>query len=219
MESLDKCPLFWRIEKAEQKAVLSCLKARQRGYIKGAYILASGEITKQFGIVLSGRISIIEVDFWGNRNILARVGTGGMFAEAFACTGNHKLTVSVEADESCEVLFLDAGQMLTPCEKGCSFHGQLIRNMIGILAQKNQMLTQKMAHITKRSTRAKLLSFLSEQAGEAGGPCFTIPFNRQELADYLSVDRSALSSELGRLKKDGFLDFHKNQFELYASQK
>ena len=146
--------------------------------------------------------------------ILAHVGRGGLFGEAFSCAGKGTLPVSVAASETTGIMLIDYRKIVTTCSSACVFHMQLIKNMMRILAEKNILLTQKMEHLAKRTTRDKLLSFLSAQALLAGSDTVDIPFNRQELADYLCVDRSALSRELGAMQAEGLLKYEKNRFEL-----
>lgn len=214
LDILKKVPLFEGVAPEDLTEMLGCLSSTNKSYKKGEYIFTAQDPPVTVGIVLTGTVHVIKEDFWGNRAILARVGSCGMFGEAFACAQVDKLPVSVVATELTEILFIDYKKIITTCSSACHFHTRLIQNMLHILAQKNLLLTQKMEHIVKRTTREKLLSYLSQQAVQAGSAYFSIPFNRQELADYLSVDRSALSSELGKLQKEGALDFHKNEFHL-----
>lgn len=157
---------------------------------------------------------VIREDFWGKRKIVSRIDPGGLFGEAFACAGTESLPVSVMAAEDSEVLFINCRRITTPCEQVCSFHIDLSRNLALLLAEKNIALIQKMEYITQPTTREKLLAYLSEQARLAGEKTFEIPFNREELADYLSVERSAMSAELSKMRKDGLIIFRKNRFEL-----
>ena len=207
-------PLFANMNKTELESMLKCLSARKAAYAKDVYILSAGNNIKDVGIVLSGSVNIIKEDFWGNRAILAKIHSGEMFGEAFAFSKIEKLPVSAVAAEKTEILFVDFGKIATTCSSACIFHTQLIQNMLKILAHKNIMLTQKLEHIVQRTTREKLLSYLSEQAMKSGSNSFSIPFNRQELADYLSVDRSAMSNELCKLRDEGILEFQKNNFKL-----
>lgn len=207
-------PLFTSIDKNDLEAMLKCLSARKASYAKEEYILSAGDNIKDVGIVLSGSVNIIKEDFWGNRAILAKIQSGEMFGEAFAFAKLQKLPVSAVVAEKSEILFVDFGKIATTCSSACIFHSQLIQNILKILAHKNIMLTQKLEHIVKRTTREKLLSYLSEQALKSGSNSFSIPFNRQELADYLSVDRSAMSNELCKLRDEGILEFNKNSFKL-----
>ena len=164
--------------------------------------------------MLTGNVHVIQEDFWGNRTILANIEPGELFGEAFSCAGLDKLPVSVLAVQDSEVLMIDYRKIITTCSSSCVFHTALIHNMLRILADKNVMLTQKMELLTKNTTREKLLAYLSLQAQQAGSTKFNIPFNRQGLADYLSVDRSAMSAELSKMQKDGVLVYKKNRFEL-----
>ena len=214
MNILRTSPLFSQIDEKDLPSMLNCLCARKADYKKDTYIFCSEDIVKDVGIVLIGSVNVIKEDFWGNRAILTKMQVGELFGEAFSFAGAKRLPVSVVAAEKTEVLFLDFRKISKTCSSNCNFHAQLIANMLEILAQKNIMLTQKLEHIVKRTTREKLLSYLSEQAIKSSSNSFTIPFNRQELADYLSVDRSAMSNELSKLRDEGILDFTKNNFEL-----
>jgi CRP-like cAMP-binding protein len=213
-EVLRACPLFAGIDESELQALLDCLSASKRHFAKGSFVFMTGENVTAVGVVLSGSVHVLQEDFWGNRTILAHVGPGGLFAEAFSCAEVDKLPVSVIAAEPSDILFIDYKRIATTCSSACTFHTGLIKNMMHILAQKNVQLTQKIEHVTGRTTRAKLLAYLSAQARKAADNIFEIPFSRQELADYLSVDRSAMSNELCKMRDEGILRFHKNRFEL-----
>lgn len=156
----------------------------------------------------------MQEDYWGNRAIVERVAAGGLFGEALSCAEIERLPASVLAAEDAQILQIDYRRIVTSCSSACGFHSALIRNMIGILASHNVMLAQKMKHLTQHGTRAKVLSYLSAQAQQAQSNSFDIPFNRQELADYLSVDRSALSDTLSRMQREGVLRFRRNRFTL-----
>lgn len=186
--------------------MLSRLAVRDVEYKKDSYLYMAGNQVSEIGIVLSGSVIIIKEDYWGNRTIISRMSSSDMFAESFAFAGTDKLPISVVAAENTEILFLDC--------KNLGFHTALLNNMVRILANKNIMLMQKIEHISCRTTRDKLLSYLSVRAMETKSQSFTIPYNRQELADYLCTDRSAMSKELGKLRDEGLLTFHKNYFEL-----
>ncbi len=213
-EVLKKCALFEHIAEAEISGLLKCLSAKEKKYKKNDFIFSEEDTPTYVGIILSGSVCIVKEDFWGNRAILTKLGVGDLFGEAFSCAGVKKLPVSVIASDDAEVLLVDYKKIITTCSTACVFHTRLISNMIKILANKNIMMTQKIQHIVKRTTREKLLSFLSEQALKSKSNTFTIQFNRQELADYLSVDRSAMSNELCKMRDEGILNFNKNNFEL-----
>ena len=206
--------LFDRIKEDDRSEMLKCLNAKKKQYKKGSTVLGRGGRTSEMGMVLEGSVHMVKDDFWGNRSILGQASPGQMFGEVYACLPRQGLEVDVVAAEDTEVLFLDVGRILTVCSSACSFHTRLIRNLLTILAEKNLMLTHKMEHMAQKSTRDKVLSYLSMEAEKQGGPEFAIPFNRQQLADYLSVDRSAMSRELSRMKAEGLLDYHRNRFRL-----
>ena len=199
-------PLFRDIAPADLASLLDCLDARERAYEKGAWLLRRGEWTDRLGLVLSGTVHILREDFWGSRSIVGLAGPGEIFAESYALAG-EPLEVSVLAASDARVLFLRVETALTGC-------GQLTRNLTALLAEKNLTLTRKMRHMARRTTREKLLSYLSAQALRSGGPEFDIPMDRQQMADYLAVDRSAMSAALGKLRDEGVLEFRKNHFRL-----
>ena len=206
--------LFRDIEEKQLESLLGCLTAVRRTYAKDEFVFMADDKAEAVGVVLSGGVYVIQEDFWGNRAILAHIGPGGLFGEAFSCAEVDKLPVSVVAAENSEIMLIDYRKIVTSCASSCVFHARLIKNMLRILAEKNIMLTRKMEHLSKRTTREKLLSFLSNQAATAKNSTVTIPFNRQELADYLCVDRSALSRELSSMQDEGLIKYDKNRFEL-----
>lgn len=216
MPLLSASPIFNGVEEAEIFSMLRCLDARESVFRRGEYILRAGEPAGDMGLLLTGSALVAQEDFWGNRNIMARVSPGQLFAETFACAPGAELTVSVVAEEGCRVLFLNVGRVLTTCPTACAHHSRVIRNLLAELAVKNLGLSEKMTHMARRSTREKLRSYLSAQARRQGSADFSIPFSRQQLADYLSVERSGLSAELGKMRDEGILDFYKNHFTLYG---
>ena len=206
-------PIFAGISEEGDDQVLACFSARPRHFDKQAMLLRAGD-APVMGVVLAGSVHILQEDFWGNRSLLGRAGPGDLFAEAFACAGVLRLPVSVEACEPTDVLLLDAGRLSAVCPAACPHHVQMIRNLLRLMAEKNVGLARKVEHMARRTTRDKLLSYLSAEARRSGGSAFSIPFNRQQLADYLAVDRSAMCSELSRLREEGLLDFHRSAFVL-----
>ena len=215
---LKQTTLFQGMTDTELESILHCQAPRCHQYARQDFLFHAGQRAHAIGIVLEGTVTVLKEDFWGNRNILAKLGPGQLFAEVYACTRNQPLDVSVMTDEGTTVLFLDVRRILTLCPSPCAFHARLIRNLLFAVAQKNLQLNAKLTHLTQRTTREKVLSYLSEESLKQGGPAFTIPFNRQQLADYLSVNRSALSKELCRLQEEGLLQFHKNHFTLLGLQ-
>ena len=213
-EFLASTPLFQGVSPENVGKMLSCLSIRQRTYEKDAYIFTAEDTPAEIGVVVRGSVNLIKEDYWGNRAIITKIAAGGVFGEACSCTTVRSIPVSVVAAERSDILFLNYRKVTTTCPNACPFHTALIQNMLGLIASKNLMLTNKISHLVKRTTREKLLSYFSEQAERTGSNSFTIPYNRQELADYLSVDRSAMSTELGKLRDEGLLEFHKNEFTL-----
>jgi CRP-like cAMP-binding protein len=212
--SLKKSPLFQGVSEEELGSLVKCLGCTLKSYGKGEPVYLAGDFVREIGIVVAGRVHIVKDDAWGNSNIIAEISVGEMFAEAVVCGGVGVLPVTVVAAVATEVCFMDFQRVISTCSSACMFHTLLIRNMIGVFARKNIMLAGKMEHITKRTTREKLLSYLSEQSRLRESKSFEIPFDRQELADYLSVERSALSAEMSKLKAEGVINYRKNHFEL-----
>ena len=215
---LRQVPLFQGIREQDLSAMLRCLAAREAHYPRGALLLLAGQPVREMGLVLDGHAVVLTEDYWGNRNILSSLQAGDLFAEVFACNPGFPAQVSVEAAGEVSGLWLDGGKVLAPCCSGCTFHLALIRRLFEMVTKKNLLLTEKMNCLTRRTTREKLLSYLSQCARKAGSSTFSIPFNRQQLADYLSVDRSAMSSELSKLREEGILSFEKNRFALKEAQ-
>lgn len=214
MSILKRSKLFSGISQEEIGAMLKCLSASTQSYERGAYVFRRGEVISSVAILLEGMIHIQKEDYWGNLSILSEISPGELFGEVYACLGGEEMANSAAAVRSCRVLFLDVRRILTMCPSACQFHSRLIRNLLSVMAWKNRLLTRKLEHMSQRSTREKLLSYLSEQSLGAGSPSFEIPFNRQQLADYLAVDRSAMSKELCRMRDEGILEFDRNHFRL-----
>ena len=214
MERLKKNPLFKEVSANEIMTMLDCLGAVKKSYEKNQYVLQSETQEDKMGIVLEGSVHIVKEDYWGNRTILSKAGAGELFGESFPWSDAQPLPVSVIATEPTEILFIKYNRLTTTCTRACPYHTRLIANMLNILVERNIQLTQKIDLLIQRSTRDKLLSYLSAQAMLLNGNSFYIPFDRQELADYLAVERSAMSKELSRMKEEGLLDYKKNWFRL-----
>lgn len=207
-------PLFRNLAENEIEAMLGCMQAKVKYFSKGEYVFRQGDSMEQITILLEGRLHVQSDDYWGNRTILNVIYPGEMFGEAYVMQPDALFLNDAVAVENCTVAFFDFGRMTTACSTSCSFHHALIHNLFLAISQKNRRLVQKLEHISKRSTKEKLLSYLSEQSKLQGSDSFTIPFNRQQLADFLSVDRSAMSNELCKLRDEGMLEFNKNSFKL-----
>ena len=176
--------------------------------------MSSGDQATSVGTVISGSVQVVKEDLHGHRSIIAEVGPGKQFGEAYVCAGVQALPVSFVAAADTTVLLVDYRKIVTTCSNACTFHHQLIENMIAILARNNISLAEKHEVLSKRTTRDKLITFLEGQAALAGSSTFTIPFSRQELADYLGVDRSALWREMSALEAEGAIEYHRNSFRI-----
>ena len=211
---LKRTKLFSGVGEEDIASLLSCLGARKKEYKKGEYILREGEHISDIFILVEGKIHIQKDDYWGNRSILSVISVGEMFGEGYAAPESGALLNDVVAVEDSSVIFFDVKRILTTCSSACRFHNMIVQNMFFAISDKNRKLVQKLGHMSGRTTRAKLISYLSEEAKRQGSSAFTVPFNRQQLADYLCVDRSAMSNELCKMRDEGMIKFEKSRFEL-----
>jgi len=211
---LKKCPLFYNISEESLLRMLTCLGARVTSFDRKYTIFSEGMAAKYIGIVLSGSAQIVQVDYYGNRSILSEAGEGEIFAEAFACAEVESLPVSVIANEPTEVMLIDCAHILHTCASGCGHHHQLIYNLMKDLATKSIAHHRRIEVTSKRTTRDKLMAYLMMRAKATGQSSFRIPFDRQELADYLEVDRSGLSAEISKLRREGVIENKKDYFKL-----
>ena len=216
LEILKKCPLFNGIAEENLLRMLTCLGAKVIPFDKKYTVFAEGSVAKYIGIVLSGSVHAVQIDYFGNRSILSGFSSGEVFGEAFACAEMKEMPVSIIANEPSEIMLIDCSHILHTCHNNCGFHQQLIFNLMKDLAEKTITFHQRIEVTSKRSTRDKLLAYLALQAKKTGKNAFDIPFDRQELADYLEVDRSGLSAEIGKMKKEGIIDSYKNHFKILS---
>jgi len=205
-------PLFQGIAFSDFENMLNCLSAKAAIYKKDDIVLLSGNSINFVGLIVSGSIKIIKEDINGNINILTTLSTSEIFGEVFACAEIFHSPVTIQALEDTEIIFFNYSKIITLCSNACHFHAMLVKNMLKVLAEKNLMLNQKIEILSKRTTREKLLCFFDYQRGTARK--FTIPFNREEMALYLCVDRSAMSNELCKMRDDGLIKFNRNKFEI-----
>lgn len=212
--NLSNTQLFRGLKEAEITSLLECLHTAKRSYQKGEMILSEGSITENIGIVLSGMAMISCSDIWGNTSILGNVAPGSVFAEVYACIPGQPTLVSVSAVEDTSVLFMNVGRVLAVCTNACPFHTRLVRNLLTVCAHKSLQLSQRIRHTGSKSIRGRLMSYFSECSKHAGSNSFLIPYNRQQLADYLNVDRSTMCNELSKMQKDGIIEYEKNRILL-----
>lgn len=211
---LKNTQLFSGASDEDIEAMLGCLQARLCTYKKGEYVLREGERVERLMMLVKGELHIQRDDYWGNRSIISMVGVGEMFGEAYAAPESGPLMNDVLAVEDSAVIFLDIGKLLTVCPNGCKFHAMAVKNLFFAISEKNRKLVRKLGYMSRRTTREKLIAYLSEEAKRQNSGSFSIPFNRQQLADFLSVDRSAMSNELCKLRDEGLIEFEKNRFRL-----
>ena len=206
--------LFAGVTEEEIGTMLSCLEAKKRIYNKDEYVLRQGERIDQIAVLVKGELYVQQDDYWGNRSILHNVGVGELFGEGYLAPESGTSLTDVIAAQDSIVIFFNVRRVLTTCSNACRFHAAVVQNLFFSISQKNRQLVQKLSHISRRTTREKLISYLSTESKRHGSGSFTIPYNRQQLADFLSVDRSAMSNELGKLRDEGLLIFEKNHFQL-----
>ncbi len=211
---LKKTQIFSGLDVNEIESMLSCLGGRLRQFDKGEYVIRQGEQLGDILVLAEGKLHIQKDDYWGNRSILGQIAVGEVFGEAYVAPESGPVLNDVVAVEKSTVISFDVKRILTTCSSACKFHQTVVENMFFAISEKNRNLVQKLGHMSKRSTRGKLISYLSEEARKQNCSEITIPFNRQQLADFLSVDRSAMSNELCKMRDEGMIEFKKNIFKL-----
>lgn len=214
IDVLKRTKLFSGVSEEEILLMSSCLDAKLKEYKKGEYVFRQGQHISQITVLLKGNLHIQKDDYWGNRTIVNNISVGEIFGEAYIAPESGALLNDVVAVEDSSVAFFDVKKIITACPSACRFHSMVAQNLFFAISEKNKRLVQKISHISKRSTREKLTSYLSEEAKRQNSASFIIPFNRQQLADFLSVDRSAMSNELCKMRDEGLLSFEKNRFLL-----
>ena len=206
-------PLFRQIKAEDLSGLLACMQAHQEQFRKYAYIFPPEKKVREIALILKGSVLLSSEDFFGNKNVIRKASAGELCGEAYAALSSAP-QVNVQADEETVILFLPIERLTTTCANACPNHAIVIKNLLYILAHRNQELIDKFSHVSKRTTREKLMSYLYLQAQKQGSFTFTIPFSRQELADYLFVDRCAMSHELSKLRDEGYIEYHRNSFKL-----
>lgn len=209
-----KSPLFDGINTEERKAVLCCIGYHIGTFRKGDIVAFEEENMKHIGIILSGSVDMVKEDLWGNKTMLVRMRKDELFGETFACGEDNLSLVTFMVSGDAKILFMPFDRVMRSCTMACAFHHRLIENMVRIIAEKNRDLMRKVEVVSKRTIREKLLTYLSIQAQIQKSRYFKLPLGRVELAEYLCVDRSALTREMVKMKDDGLIDYDKNCFRL-----
>lgn len=214
IDFLMKLPIFYNLKKDEIINILKFFSYSKEEFEKNNFIFEIGKPISKIGIILSGEINIIKEDFWGNRNILNKFKSGEIFGEVFALAKVSPNNILVETSQNSKILFLDLTNFSIDNENNSNEILKFLSNIFKISLKKNILFTEKLEHITKKTIREKIISYLSTEALKNRSNSFFIKFDRQELADYLFVERSALSRELSSMKKDGLIEYNKNYFTL-----
>lgn len=211
---LKRTRMFSGVSEEEIGTMLSCLQARLCTYKKGEYVLRQGERIDNIMVLVEGKLHIQHDDYWGNRSIINMISAGEMFGEAYSAPESSTIMNDVLAVEDSAVIYFDVNKVISVCHTACKFHSIVIHNLFFAISEKNRKLIQKLGYMSKRTTREKLTAYLSDEAKRQNSGTFSIPFNRQQLADFLSVDRSAMSNELCKMRDEGKIKFEKNRFTL-----
>lgn len=214
MDLIRKSKLFYGMSCEDIEAMLECLDAHGRKFSNGEYIYRIGDVPEKAAMILDGSVYVDREDHWGNKSIIAEISRGGLIGEVYSLIDGGPMTINAVAAGDVYVLFMNMKKVFSACTNLCPHHARLMKNLVSVMAFRNYELTRKIEHISQRTTRSKLLSYLSEQALIKNNSEFDISFNRQQLADFLSVERSAMSKELGKLKNEGIIEFDKNHFKL-----
>ena len=207
-------PLFRGIRAEELDAMLGCIGYHIGCFRRGEIVAFEAENIKHIGIVMSGSVDMIKEDLWGNRTMLVRMHRDELFGETFACGSDKLSVVTFLVSEDAKILFIPFDRVMHSCTMACRFHHRLIENMVSVIAAKNRDLMRKVEVVSKRTIREKILAYLSIQAQVQDSRYFEIPLGRVELAEYLCVDRSALTRELTKMKEDGLIDYDRNCFRI-----
>jgi CRP-like cAMP-binding protein len=211
---LGKTTIFKGMNENEIKESLSALRAAEKGYKKGSVIMHAGSVTDRMGLVLEGSVTIESNDIWGNRTILSHVGRGQFFAETYALLKNEVMMVDAVANENCRILFLRTGSLYEQDHADEIWRNKLTSNILAISLQKNLLLSARSFHTSPKTIRGRIMAYLNTVSLKKNSKDFDIPFDRQQLADYLNVERTALSKELSKMRDDGIISFRKNHFAI-----
>lgn len=214
LKILPHSPIFAGVDADEIALLLRCVMAEKKSFPKNSYIFRTGDVVTSVGLVLCGSVLLVQEDLWGRRNIIAKQTPGDIFAETFAASPDMAINLNVLANEDCDVLFLRINRILTTCPSACPYHIKVMRNLVSILAKRVLVYNEKITHMSRKTTREKLMSYLSAESLRQNSLEFDIPYDRQQLADFLCVERAAMSVELSKLQKQGILQYRKNHFRL-----
>lgn len=211
---LTKIPLFESLNEKQITDVMPCLGAVVKEFKKNNIIFLEGDKANSFGVLLSGSVRVEKEDYNGNRSVINVIDKYNLFGEAYAFSGSDGFPVSIIAAEDCSVMLIESIRIHSSCINSCDIHRILFRNLLKIVSGKNIILNKKIEFMSKRTTKEKIMSYLFAESEQAGSRSFTIPFDRQALADFLGVERSAMSAEIGKLRKEGIIEVDRSNFRI-----
>ncbi len=206
--------IFDNIDAKDKAAMFNCLNAYTKNYSRGQTIFDAGADTRFIGLIEEGSVQMITEDMWGNTSLLSCSQEGDVFGESLVCAAEHNYLITYVAESDCKVLLMDYRRVLQSCNLCCVFHHRLIENMVKIIAEKNIELIKKIDVISKLHIREKIITYLSQCSAKYDSDTFTLPFGRVKMAEYLCVDRSALTRELSKMAEKGIIKYDKNTFTL-----
>lgn len=209
--------LFLGMTEEEIKEMLAFLQAKEVRYQKGEVIFHAGQTTSQMGLVLEGSVTVESNDLWGNRTILNLIEPGFLFAETYALLQKEPMLVDAVANEDCCIMLLKVDGLNSMKSNQAAWAMKYTTNLLRISSYKNLLLSGRNFHTAPKTIRGRVMSYLNSVALQKHVNSFDIPYDRQQLADYLNLDRSALSKELGKMQRDGLIKVKKNHFTVIAS--
>ena len=206
--------IFDNIAQENREAMLKCINAYTKEFTKGDFVLSSEDSPMLMGVLQRGSVHMVTEDMWGSRSLLCMLEPGDLMGETFACAREENYTIGYHAVSDCQVLFMDFGRVMHTCDMMCAFHHRLIENMVKMIAAKNLEFIKKIDVMSKMHMREKILTLLSQYAAAAGSQTFVMPMGRVRMAEYLCVDRSAMSRELAKMAEEGLIEFEHSRFTL-----
>ncbi len=216
---LKAAKIFKDANESECQAMMYCFKTRFKRFEKKDVIVSQGEPFDDVILIVKGSAKVENTDTMGNINLMLHLNKGELYGVESAYAGDEFYRDTLIATERTLVLFMNKFRLMKPCNNRCKRHENVITNIMQMVAETNHSLMEKLTHISKKTIREKLLSYFTLMKQKANSSYFEIPFNKTELANYLSVDRSAMSSELSKMKEDGLIDFDKREYHLIEKNK
>ena len=218
-EFLSETDLFRGIEPNDIKDMINSFNPKTKTYAKNEVIFAVSANESKIGIVMNGSVNMVVNHPWGTQSIFGRTERGGIIGGANAVFDKKPLICDTVAAENCEVMFFDMYTLLTIRKDSHKCHNKVIYNIMDIAAGKCLKFVTRMIHTSPKSLRERIMSYLAEQAMINGSNKFKVPFGRQQMADYLNVNRAAMCGELSKMQQERMIKFHKFDFEIFFGNK